>query len=97
MPHAAAIAVITGLYALEGVAALCRYGRISSFHTILVRVSAYLQGIFIMALFLWGFLNWVFIIMLAVTVAAYVEELVLVALLPVWKADVRGLYWVLHE
>jgi hypothetical protein len=35
--------------------------------------------------------------MLAVTVAAYVEELVLVALLPVWKADVRGLYWVLHE
>jgi CDP-diacylglycerol--glycerol-3-phosphate 3-phosphatidyltransferase len=97
MPHATAIAVIAGLYALEGVAALCRYGRISSFHTILVRVAAYLQGFFIMALFLWGFLNWVFAVMLVVTVAAYVEELALVALLPEWKADVRGLYWVLHE
>jgi CDP-diacylglycerol--glycerol-3-phosphate 3-phosphatidyltransferase len=97
MPHATAIALIAGLYALEGVAALCRYGRISSFHTILVRVAAYLQGFFIMALFLWGFLNWVFTVMLVVTVAAYVEELALVALLPEWKADVRGLYWVLHE
>jgi CDP-diacylglycerol--glycerol-3-phosphate 3-phosphatidyltransferase len=97
MPHATAIALIAGLYALEGVAALCRYGRISSFHTILVQVAAYLQGFFIMALFLWGFLNWVFTVMLVVTVAAYVEELALVALLPEWKADVRGLYWVLHE
>jgi CDP-diacylglycerol--glycerol-3-phosphate 3-phosphatidyltransferase len=96
-PHVAAICVIAGLYVLEAVAALGRYGRISSFHTILVRVSAYLQGIFIMALFLWGFQNWIFTVMLVVTVAAYLEELVLVALLPEWKADVRGLYWVLYE
>jgi CDP-diacylglycerol--glycerol-3-phosphate 3-phosphatidyltransferase len=96
-PHMAAISVIAGLYVLEAVAALSRYGRISSFHTVLVRVSAYLQGIFIMALFLWGFQNWVFTVMLMVTVAAYLEELVLVALLAEWKADVRGLYWVLHD
>ena len=96
MPHMTAIAAIVGLYVLEAVAAVCRYGKISSFHTILVRVSAYMQGIFIMALFLWGFLSWVFTVMLVVTVAAYVEELALVALLPKWKADVRGLYWVLH-
>jgi len=97
MPHVAAIAVIAGLYTLEAIAALCRYGRISSFHTVLVRVSAFLQGIFVMALFLWGFLDLVFTVMLVFTVAAYVEELALVALLPEWKADVRGLYWVLHE
>jgi len=97
MPHAAAIAALVGLYALEAIAALCRYGKISSFHTMLVRVSACLQGIFVMALFLWGFLDWIFTVMLVFTVAAYVEELVLVALLPEWKADVRGLYWVLRE
>jgi CDP-diacylglycerol--glycerol-3-phosphate 3-phosphatidyltransferase len=97
MPHAAAIAVIAGLYVLEGMAALCRYGRISSFHTILVRVSAFLQGIFIMALFFWGFMDWIFTVMLVISVVAYVEELALVALLPEWKADVRGLYWVLRE
>ena len=95
-PHLTAVACIVGLYVLEAVAALCRYGRISSFHTFLVRVAAYLQGIFIMSLFLWGFSGWIFAIMLAVTLAAYTEELVLVALLPEWKADVRGLYWVLR-
>lgn len=96
-PHAAAIAVIAGLYALEAIVAVCRYGRISSFHTILVRVSAVLQGFFVVTLFFWGFLDWIFAGMVVASVAAYVEELALVALLPEWKTDVRGLYWVLHE
>lgn len=95
-PHLGAIGCIAGLYVLEAAAALCRYGRISSFHTLLVRISAYLQGIFVMSLFLWGFIGWIFAVMLTVTLAAYVEELVLVALLPEWKADVRGVYWVLR-
>jgi CDP-diacylglycerol--glycerol-3-phosphate 3-phosphatidyltransferase len=95
-PHRFALCWIAGLYVLEAGAALYRYGRISSFHTLLVRISAYLQGIFVMSLFFWGFIGWMFGIMLAVTIAAYAEELVLVALLAEWKTDVRGLYWVLR-
>jgi phosphatidylglycerophosphate synthase len=95
-PHLFAISWIFGLYVLEAAAAIYRYGRISSFHTLLVRISAYLQGIFVMSLFLCGFKGWIFAIMLAVTLAAYVEELILVTLLPEWKTDVRGLYWVLR-
>jgi cardiolipin synthase (CMP-forming) len=95
-PHLFALAWVPGLYVLEAAAALVRYGRISSFHTLLVRISAYLQGIFVMSLFLWGFTGWIYILMLAVTLAAYTEELILVALLPKWKSDVRGLYWVLR-
>jgi CDP-diacylglycerol--glycerol-3-phosphate 3-phosphatidyltransferase len=93
--HWIPLAVVVGLYLVEAAGALWRYGRISSFHTILVRVSAYAQGIFVMSLFLFGYMAWVFYSMTVLTVLAYGEELVLLFLLPEWTADVRGLYWVL--
>jgi CDP-diacylglycerol--glycerol-3-phosphate 3-phosphatidyltransferase len=93
--HWIPLAVVVGLYLLEAAGALSRYGRISSFHTILVRISAYAQGIFVMSLFLAGYTDWVFYSMTVLTMLAYGEELVLLFLLPKWTADVRGIYWVL--
>jgi CDP-diacylglycerol--glycerol-3-phosphate 3-phosphatidyltransferase len=89
--------VVVALYAAEMVAALVRYRRLSSFHTMLVRVAAYLQGIFIMSLFLWRYSAGIFYAMVAISVVAYAEELVLLYVLPKWTADVRGLYWVLRR
>jgi cardiolipin synthase len=94
-PHWMPLAFIVALYVLEAAVALWRYGRISSFHTILVRIAAYAQGIFVMSLFFWGFLAWALYAMTAITALAYGEELVLLALLPEWTTDVRGIYWVL--
>jgi phosphatidylglycerophosphate synthase len=93
--HWVPLAAVVGLYLIEVAGALWRYGRISSFHTILVRISAYAQGIFVMSLFLFGYVAWVFYPMIVLTVLAYSEELGLLFLLPEWTADVRGIYWVL--
>lgn len=93
--HAAAVIALLAFYLVEVAAAVWRYGRISSFHTILARVAAYAQGIFVMSLFLWGYQAWLFWTMAVVSGAALAEELVLLYVLPEWKADVRGLYWVL--
>jgi CDP-diacylglycerol--glycerol-3-phosphate 3-phosphatidyltransferase len=95
--HVGPLTVVVVLYAIEMLAALVRYGRLSSFHTVLVRVAAYLQGIFIMSLFLWGYGAGLFYAMVAISVVAYAEELVLLYVLPKWTADVRGLYWVLYR
>lgn len=95
--HFGPLAVVAPLYAVEMLAALVRYGRLSSFHTVLVRVAAYLSGIFIISLFLWGYWAGIFYAMVATSVAAYSEELVLLYVLPKWTADVRGLYWVLRR
>ena len=93
--HWLPLAFVVGLYVVEAAGALWRYGRISSFHTILVRTSAYAQGIFVMSLFLFGYTAWVFYAMTAITVLAYGEEIILLFLLPEWTTDVRGVYWVL--
>jgi cardiolipin synthase len=95
--HWVPLAIVVTIYLMEIAIALWRYGRISSFHTTLVRVAAYLQGIFVMSLFLWGYIAWILYPMAVVSVLAYSEELALLFLLPDWRADVRGIYWVISK
>lgn len=93
--HWIAGAMLIGFWIIETVVALARYGRLSSFHTYVCKVAGYLLGIFIGTLFIFGFTPWLLYLAVAVSVLGNLEELVLLALLPEWRADVRGLWWVL--
>jgi phosphatidylglycerophosphate synthase len=95
--HYKGLFVVVTLLVAEAAAAIWRYGRISSFHTVLNRIAAYSQGIFVMSLFLWGYHAWVFQAMIGLTVCSYTEEFLLLYFLRDWRADVRGLYWILTE
>jgi CDP-diacylglycerol--glycerol-3-phosphate 3-phosphatidyltransferase len=95
--HGAWVLLVLGLWLLEMLISLLRYGRISSFHTYAVRAGAYALGVFVMALFLWGFNPWLFGAAVVINVLAYLEELAILWLLPAWTANVRGLYWLLRD
>lgn len=95
--HALAGALAVGAWLTENVAALLRYGRLSSFHTYLSKIAGYALGIFVGVFFLFSFQPWLFYLAVGVSVIGNCEELVLLALLPTWRADVRGLWWVLRE
>ncbi len=74
-----------------------RYGKLTSFHAYTIRVSVYGFGIFIMSLFLWGLQPWLLYVASALNILGNVESLIIMALLPEWTSDVRGLYWVLQK
>ena len=95
--HAWLCGTAVGLWALEDVLALARYGRLSSFHTYLSKVVANLLGFFIGWLFLFGFEPWMLYLAAGTSIIASLEELALLRVLPKWRADVRGLWWVLRE
>ena len=98
--HPITFALVPGLWAAENVAALLRYGRLSSFHTYLSRIAAYAMGFFIGLLFVSGFTAgftaWLMYAAVGLLVLATVEEFVLLWLLPAWRADVRGAWWVIR-
>jgi phosphatidylglycerophosphate synthase len=94
--HRLAGILLIGAWVTENVASLLRYGRLSSFHTVLSKVAGYLLGIFVGVLFVFGFQPWLLYLAVGVSVAGNVEELLLLALLPAWRPDVRGLWWVLR-
>ncbi len=95
--HAWLCGIAVGLWALEDLLALARYGRLSSFHTYLSKVVANLLGFFIGWLFLFGFEPWMLYLAAGASIVASLEELALLKVLPEWRADVRGLWWVLRE
>jgi CDP-diacylglycerol--glycerol-3-phosphate 3-phosphatidyltransferase len=86
-----------GLWALENLLALLRYGRLSSFHTYLSKLAANVLGVFVGILFVFGFEPWLFYVAIGATILASVEELALLAVLGEWRADVQGLWWVLRN
>jgi len=88
---------MVAIYLAESSLALWRYRRISSFHTLLSRLAAYAQGIFLIWLLFWGFLPVVFYLAVGLTVLASFEEMLILCVLPAWEADVGGLYWILKR
>ena len=94
--HAWLCGTAVGLWLLEDVLALLRYGRLSSFHTYLSKIVANLLGLFIGWLFLFGFEPWLLYLAAGASILASIEELALLRALPQWRADVRGLWWVLR-
>lgn len=92
------IFLLTGLYLLQLLLALIRYGKPTSFHTYFAKAAAVLQTAFMVLLF---FLPQppvtLFYVAAAVAAVDVLEEIVLVMVLRRWKANVKGLYWNLKK
>jgi len=86
------IILLFSLFIIQVTAALIRYKMTTSFHTYLAKTAALVQGSFLMlSFFLPPPCTLLFFITLAVTALELIEEIIMVILLPEWKADVKSL------
>ena len=70
----------------------------TSFHTYGAKIATIFQGIFLLLFFfLTEPLSVLFYITVIITALDLIEEIILVLILPEWKTDVKGLYWVLQQ
>jgi CDP-diacylglycerol--glycerol-3-phosphate 3-phosphatidyltransferase len=85
---------LLGMYGVQNIAALIKYRKTTAFHTYSAKAGALFQGIFLILVF---FLDkppmLLFYAGMLVTAINLVEETIMVILLPEWKADVKGLFW----
>jgi len=90
------IAVLLVLYLVETISALVKYRKLSGFHTYSAKCAALLQGTFLILLFLLP--TPIYPLFYAGAIATMIdllEEITLIALLPKWEANVKGVYWIL--
>ena len=88
--------VVLGLHLLQLALALWRYHKPSAFHSYAAKVSAFAIGFFIIGTFHFGFYLPLFYVALILLAIDAIEESILVFLLPEWKSDVKGIWWVLR-
>lgn len=92
------ITVLFGLFAIQLASSLVRYRKISSFHTYLAKTAAVVTGVFMMSMFFLDEPNYPLFYAASLTTAIeLIEEVILVFVIPEWRANVKGLYWVLKE
>lgn len=84
-------------YLLQLGYAYYRYGKPSSLHTYLAKISALIQGLFILSVFFFGIYYWFFYLAVAISIIETLEEIIIIYLLKDWRANVKGLYWVLKD
>lgn len=92
------IIVLVALFLTQIIIALYRYGKISSFHTILAKAAAILQGSFLILLFFLP--EPVYLLFYAasfITLLDLIEEIILVFMLKDWRANVKGIYWIMRS
>ena len=97
MQYAILIVATLGMYFFQLGFSLVRYGTFSSFHTISARVAAVVQAAFFSTTILMGVTPWLFFLMITVSAIELIEENLLIAIFPRWKAHVNGIYWVWRD
>ena len=90
--------MILVLFFVQTVFAFIRYRKMTSFHTYLAKTAALLQGVFLLVTFFTAEPNLIlFYVAAIITMLELTEEIILVSLLKHWKANVKGIYWVLKQ
>ena len=96
--HIIVFIILLVLFLVQIIFAFTRYGKMTNFHTYLAKTAALLQGIFLIITFFTDQPNLILFYAAAiVTMLELIEEIILVGLLKHWKANVKGIYWVLKE
>jgi phosphatidylglycerophosphate synthase len=92
------ITVMLALLFLQMLFAYIRYRKMTCFHTYVAKIAAVLQACFLILLFFTPEIPfWLFYIAAAFTILDLIEEIILIFVLPEWKTDVKGLFWVLRS
>lgn len=90
------LSVLFGLFLVQTMSAIIRYGKISSFHTYTAKIAAILQAAFLILLFFFPDPPYtLFYITAIVSFIDLLEEIILVLLLPEWQTNIKGLYWII--
>lgn len=88
--------ILAFLFFIQVSSALYRYGKMTSFHTYAAKFAAVSQGVFILLLFfLTSPIYPLFYFTVFITSFELLEETLLVMILPEWKVNIKGIYWVL--
>lgn len=97
LAHWELLVTVLSLHLIQLLLCLWRYGRPSSFHTYSAKVGALVIGCFLIYTMMFSFSDLFFYVTMVFLILDALEESVLVFLLPEWKNDVKGLYWVLKS
>ena len=95
--HAFYIMLVLVIYIFQMIIAFFKYGKATAFHTYLAKLSAIVQGVFILWLLFFEPIYWLFYVMIVLGLLETIEEITLIFMYDNWVAGVKGIYWAIRD
>lgn len=96
--HITELIILLIVFVIETGYAIYKYGKMTNFHTYLAKLAAFLQGVFLLVAIVFDNPDLLlFYAAIIVTLIELIEEIIITAILPDWRTNVKGLYWVLRQ
>jgi len=84
-------------YIIQMLIAFKKYGKATSFHTYLAKLSAFVQAFFILFSLFFEPNYFLFYFMIILGFIETIEEIILIAMYDKWVSDIKGIYWALKD
>ena len=84
-------------YIIQMLIAYTKFGKASAFHTYLAKLSAIVQGIFILSSLFFYPNYFLFYGMIILGFLETIEEIILIFMIKEWASDIKGIYWYLQK
>lgn len=92
----ALLLILFALFVIQLAVSLLKYRKTTSFHTYLAKTAAVVTALFLLSVFFLETIIYpLFYAAYIITAIELIEETAIVFLLPEWKTNVKGVYWVL--
>lgn len=86
------------LFLVQVAISIFRYRKISTFHTYLAKTAAVVAAAFLLSVFFLETIYYpLFYIAAVITGLELIEEIILAAIIPDYRSNVKGLYWVMKK
>jgi phosphatidylglycerophosphate synthase len=92
-PYAVSLTLFVSLLILPEMISFIKFRTFSSLHLYSAKMAGCFMGAFFFTLFIFGFYPVLYYFMLATGILSFLEEIVVLLLIPEMKSDVKGLYW----
>ena len=84
-------------YLIQMLIAYSKYGKATAFHTYLAKLSALVQGVFILWSLFFEPIYSLFYSMIVIGLLETIEEITLIFMFDEWVSDVKGILWALKD
>lgn len=91
--HILSISLVLGLYLLQFIIAMIKWGRPSSFHTYTAKFAAIIQVIFLAGTLMFEASPVIYYCAVFFSIIDITEDIIITFILSKWQVNVKGLYW----
>ena len=96
-PYSFLLVVFAIVMFVSYIAVFLKFKGLIGLHTYMFKITGYVQGAFIIVLFVWGFKVWYYYFSISWGILACIEEILIILILSKPASNVKGLYWVLKN